>query len=76
MMRCLGTEACWCAACTDRELAAGGAVARLSGPAPSAGTADIAWIFEAGLEQKLSGAVLLMASRSPFPTTPVRRHIP
>ena len=56
-MRCLETSDCWCAACTDRAMAADMG-AQLPKPAkPSAGPVDIAWIFENGLEQKLSASV-------------------
>jgi hypothetical protein len=53
------TEDCWCAACTDRAIAADQA---LLAPKPvvtakSAGPVDIAWIFENGLEQKLSASI-------------------
>jgi hypothetical protein len=59
-MECMQTEDCWCAACTDRAIAADQA---LLAPKPqpvaakSAGPVDVAWIFENGLEQKLSASI-------------------
>jgi hypothetical protein len=56
-MKCLETADCWCAACTDREIAADEASSQPKQTKPSAGPVDIAWIFEGGLEQKLSASV-------------------
>jgi hypothetical protein len=60
-MKCLETQDCWCAACTDRAIAADQAAAIVQ-PffAKASGWSlpvDIAWIFENGLEQKLSASV-------------------
>lgn len=56
-MACMQTEDCWCAECTDRAIAADQASLQPKPAKLSAGPVDIAWIFEGGLEQKLSASV-------------------
>ena len=62
-MRCLETEDCWCANCTDAAIdrETGADIRPIAVKTPSArtvsGPVDIAWIFENGLEQKLSVSV-------------------
>lgn len=67
-MTCLQTEDCWCAACTDRAIdpetgadirpdAIKYPALRAAEKQRSAGPVDIAWVFEYGMEEKLSASV-------------------
>jgi hypothetical protein len=56
-MKCLETKECWCAACTDREIADDQPLREPSAAKPTHGPIEIAWIFENGLAQKLSASV-------------------
>lgn len=61
-MKCMQTEDCWCRECTDRAIDPDtGADIRQkeikNQSKQRRGPIDVAWIFENGLEQKLSAAI-------------------